>query len=117
MDIYPTDNCPICSQELVPKRNANISSFFCLNKCYILQVYTAEHTGSIFNRVTIFDSIFDFNNISYRDSIDHAAIEEKINYWKENERYLMRILEGNKDKSTIIYTSYETREEDNEDDS
>lgn len=96
MTIYHQETCPICSQELVVLGNNIIDSFACDNKCYSLQIYKignkVNKIGNKVNRIIIFESVYDFGNIESKEII--RQIENKINYWKENDRYLIEILES-----------------------
>lgn len=81
IDIYCKDKkCPICNNHM---RHLRDDSLFCVNECY--RVYCLESRAEI----NVFKSWFVF---AYGDSAKIGFVKEKIEYWKENDRYLMEFL-------------------------
>lgn len=87
--IYCNVKCPICEQSLrvMQKR----IWYRCENKCYYL------YRGKDRDRIRIFDDVFSIKHNFEKPERRNvkALILKQINYWKENDRYLIRILERN----------------------
>lgn len=80
--------CPICRKKLVEFKKRN--SYGCKNKCYVIQ---SENTFLV---ERVFDEAFTYFNDESEEEIKKVQekINRKIKYWKKNDRYLMKIMEG-----------------------
>lgn len=97
IDIFAKDGkCPICNSEL-SRRTPNRSFIrYCKNECYKFDSFI-NSDGSYEYVLSIFG--FDFNvNVENRIMASEAFetisldIKKEIFYWKENERYLAKIM-------------------------
>lgn len=96
---YDPDNCPVCSSEL-NRKNFSYSNDFDIeckkNGCY---EYYKRTFGDLVNHVFfVFEKRFDFLAVPEsepreREQFTQSGVLEEITYWKENDRYVMRILE------------------------
>lgn len=103
MDIYCNDGCcPICSSNMIKN-----TSFFskinmkCKNGCYRFFILKPTPKGNQIAHFFVFEihSEFLFNSpCNPIKSFYECQIIEKINYWKENERYLLKLMESSKYK-------------------
>lgn len=93
MDIYCKDcKCPICGTY---DEYSQPGDFICPQGCYSIsstsyftdpdEVYKPIHV----DHFKIFDEFFDIHQDETKE-----VIEEKINYWRENDKYLANILES-----------------------
>lgn len=93
IDIYCKDmKCPICEKELITDEHK--FKIKCQNKCYGAILYYPD-----VDKFFIFEKEFDVGwteEFSDKDIINKQkkAIRDQIYYWKENDRYLMKIMEG-----------------------
>ncbi|MNJ90090.1 hypothetical protein D3C87_76830 [compost metagenome] len=95
IDLFAKDKkCPICNSNLIQRFPLRHLSRHCNNECYKYDCYLKsngykEYAFSIFG--------FDFN-ISAEDELEgiHESIfldiKKEIFYWKENDRYLAKII-------------------------
>lgn len=98
MDIYiEQTTCPICNTELAVSTKES-SNFFmisenmkiCKNGCFSCTNYTDHAIVFVFNDKYAF--LEDFSLQMLLDK--YKYVQKKIDYWKENDRYLAEILEG-----------------------
>lgn len=91
IDIYCEDNkCPICERNLIEK-NSDQKRVDCPNKCYTLYKGKTIHAFFIFKSSFQYDRIA--NNYKPISKILEKEIVKEIEYWKENDRYLMALME------------------------
>jgi len=87
------DNCPICGKELENNDENGVKRFQCSHKCYELMEGKIRRKLCI---ISVFSNKTSFLQDNYSD-LDKQRLENEvirnINYWKENDRYLMKILE------------------------
>ncbi|MDF2534362.1 MAG: hypothetical protein K0R18_519 [Bacillales bacterium] len=99
IDIYCGDgNCPICESELDGLDDFDSGVLFCTNGCYKLETYKyrdsdlktcRQYYAYVFDkRVARFSS-----NSQSLEKLENAVLEH-ITYWKQNERYLAKIITG-----------------------
>jgi len=89
------DNCPICGKELDNiDIFGNVLSFNCTNHCYEM---TEGRNSKEFCRIVVFGVRVEFLRKDYSQKFK-KKLEDKvryqIDYWKENDRYLAKIMEG-----------------------
>jgi hypothetical protein len=90
IDIYCQNNkCPICESNIVVSIFYKFDSV-CVNKCY--EIY--RDNGSNAYAVSIFYDEDSEDETYFSIKAQEKKIIEKINYWKENDKYLMRIIAG-----------------------
>lgn len=96
MNILHKENCPICQSELVVTSEPSFRSIhLCNNKCYRLVIYFDDIKTYY---VRVFNKSY---KLDYKDKrVYHISkveenIQDEIKYWKKNERYLIKLLEGN----------------------
>lgn len=76
------NNCLICGSALISSNHRdNILRKECPNECTLIYFV---------------DDIFFDINIFHKTLFKPSEIEEEINYWKTNDRYLIRLMEGKK---------------------
>ena len=101
MSICHKKSCPICKQKLINKTCEKIeyeeSKFKCPNSCYSYKKLKSDSRTYI--RVSVFNKQFTISIHHHRDNKlsrfkdnEELALKE-INYWKENDRYLMHFLQ------------------------
>lgn len=84
MDLTCEDNkCLICGSDLYVNSGDVVTIKSCSNTCIVVYIRHGHLTTMI-----IYKIIYSANKT--KEMID------KINYWKENERYLTKILDGSK---------------------
>lgn len=99
--IHYYDNCPICGKELLDfddiimiEIEINVLSLYCSNGCY--KIFEHNNNKNIFS-IEIFDDRIEFYPSDYSSGEDVQTlgkkVREKIAYWRENDRYLMKMLE------------------------
>lgn len=83
------NGCPICNSKLKRhnlKTGRNSYMIICTkNECFVYQFLSGYLDIFVFNKKFHHDTLIDLE-------ISEEVINE-INYWKENERYLMKLLE------------------------
>lgn len=85
-------NCPICNTmlELDPSED-----LFCINNCYSHMLYYSSISGTFKEIFRVFNSKhFSYksnDSVEYKKSIDNKILE-LIEYWKENDRYLVELI-------------------------
>ncbi|MDF2534338.1 MAG: hypothetical protein K0R18_495 [Bacillales bacterium] len=90
IDIYCKNRkCPICESNIV------VSDFYkfdsvCVNKCY--EIYRSDISNGY--AVSIFYDEDNEEETYFSTKTQKKKIIDKINYWKENDKYLMRIIVG-----------------------
>ncbi|MDF2534333.1 MAG: hypothetical protein K0R18_490 [Bacillales bacterium] len=88
IDVYCKDNkCPICENDLI---HLSDLSAYCENKCYEIHMDGEERVYAI----SVFYDRDNEDETYFSIKKQMVKIIEKIEYWKENDRYLMRILVG-----------------------
>ncbi|MDF2534371.1 MAG: hypothetical protein K0R18_528 [Bacillales bacterium] len=96
VDIYCRyGKCPICDGKIEFEETDYIDTYFCVNGCY------SYHPWYPING----DSFRKFNIFSESELLEHGEfitnfflrrkLIKKINHWKQDERYLMKIIENN----------------------
>lgn len=82
------DKCPICDSEI---NKISQSYWNCRNSCFAI-----DKLNSHVFLFRIFDEIFSLvNDNNYPNKEKHMLnIINKIKYWKENDRYLIKIMGG-----------------------
>lgn len=89
IDIFCIDRkCPICNKkmEILKYKTMPEEDVSCINDCYSVISRYDQYFVYIFG---------DFQIMMSKNNIDkeiEKSIVEKINYWKENDRYLVEIL-------------------------
>lgn len=85
--------CPICSREMTKKYGSFHSEIYhCKNNCYklILFRFYSDEDNMI---IEIFGKIFNMQNVSIIDKeMTSQKVQDEINYWKEDEKYLAQVL-------------------------
>jgi hypothetical protein len=93
--------CPICEQKLKsvsPEKNDDMVWFlFCPNGCYNEKFSYGYHTIEIFDLKL---------NATFNTSLTWKRylkqMEEAISYWRENDRYLMKIMIGDSHENRYL---------------
>ncbi|AEO93713.1 gp455 [Bacillus phage G] len=91
------EKCPICDSKVdIDDRafNGNNASLRCSNGCYVVRG-VMESLNSFYFNVIIFkdESSYYKSNVALEEKIKRVnAIYDKIEYWKENDKYLIKIL-------------------------
>lgn len=89
------DNCPICEASLTDssKKVRGYITIECPNECYSY-FYRRYSVGQMRHVFWIYGERFAYasNGDNKRDIEEIVKI--KIDYWKENDRYVMKMLEG-----------------------
>ncbi|MNJ90067.1 hypothetical protein D3C87_76590 [compost metagenome] len=89
-DINCRDNiCPICGSTMRDNSIISIINKTCKNECYRVTNYIFPNDMYC---VIIFNRSYHSFGKSDRERTN-SFIEKKIKYWKENERYILKILE------------------------
>lgn len=98
IDIYCENRkCPICDKEMMSKYHRETDTLFrldCPNRCYC---YTWGNQTKLFFVFEVDFLCRDFiarNQLWEIDDIDRKRIEKAINFWKENDRYIVKLLEN-----------------------
>lgn len=86
----PYNSCPICNSKLNKKEyfgGSYLEEAYldCDNGCFYFEFIFGSYSVKVFDK----EFQYSYNNVNEYDSI----IEESIQYWKEDERYLSKILE------------------------
>lgn len=96
IDLKCKDNkCPICESKMITNFTHRSISKYCENNCYDFMIRDHLSKNGLENsHFNVFDGFF---NYGYHDDKEYKLITEEkvrelIEYWKENERYLLRIL-------------------------
>jgi hypothetical protein len=87
---YPDDigNCPICGKKFNETGHDDGYEYYCTSGCYKL---LESYYGSYW--IWVFDKKFSFFNYEQHLWAKYRIrVTNHIQYWKENERYLMQIL-------------------------
>lgn len=89
-DVNCSNNiCPICGSLMVDKSIMSIINKECKNDCYKIIHYLHPHNLYC---VFIFNKTYhSFGRIDREQTA--KRVENKVFYWKENERYILKILE------------------------
>lgn len=82
--------CPICDNVLNVTGDRDENEEVCKNKCYQNIFAYGSNEVSIFNKEFYYD--YTFNKIEMVKI--NRKIKQEIEYWKNNERYLIRIMNG-----------------------
>lgn len=89
IDIYCKDGkCPICDSEMKVEYCDTFydNDYYCRNKCYQIEIFS--HDKQQHDVV-----LFDVEYIEIENFDDKEKVKKRIQYWKENDRYLMKLLE------------------------
>ncbi|AEO93729.1 gp471 [Bacillus phage G] len=83
--------CPICNSQLIEGKRHELK---CNNNCYSISY--SNYTRTIDLEATIFNEEFQaYGDQSIKDKIEAInLIYEQISHWKENDKYLTKILKG-----------------------
>ena len=100
MSVLHEKECPICNSELIVinySKSYDAKDIFCPNKCYTyIKLNTIDRR---YNSIYIFDKHFLISlKERYRNSVyeqEELDAQKEIDYWKENDRYLMKLIGGN----------------------
>jgi hypothetical protein len=70
------------------------SDIVCPNKCYVFVEYEIDNNESIYTFKIFRDSRFEYTTQNTQDTKDIALdrIREAIKYWKDNDRYLTKLM-------------------------
>lgn len=86
-------NCPICDAKMFfshPEHDLAIVK--CGNGCfYASNKYDGRDTIAIFEEKWAIDNVYDDND---RREFIHRDILKRIDYWREDDKYLLKILSG-----------------------
>ncbi|MDF2534355.1 MAG: hypothetical protein K0R18_512 [Bacillales bacterium] len=95
IDIYCKDGlCPICNSELQKIKVPMGRCSQCKNGCYEFHVDNQQNGGYNVDRFWVFKHqriVPLMSNKSIQNMATNQLIDN-INYWKENDRYLMKIM-------------------------
>ena len=94
MDIYcKDDKCPICEADIEWYYKSKLRCS-CKNGCYGFDRWKKEGMGGTF---VIFGEVMDIHKYGTKEYRDYKLneVKERIEYWKEDYRYLAEILERN----------------------
>lgn len=97
IDIYCENNmCPICNSEMIFEIRFSAIEIFCKNGCYEISKFkltTSEGKIAYQSFIYIFKEHFgDIIDIETYVKQKEKKVIEKILSWKENDRYLVKIL-------------------------
>lgn len=81
------NKCPICDGELI----IILNNCHCKNNCYSRTNSLNKMNETIFGKTFVFD----FEEHSERWKEVEKDLNNELIYWKENDRYLAKILGGN----------------------
>lgn len=91
IDIWCSENiCPICDSKMVEESSSNV---YCKNTCYAIVGTWGAVDIKVFGETFLFivreleDELED-----EKDLLESRKISELVRYWKENERYLIKIM-------------------------
>ncbi|MDF2534330.1 MAG: hypothetical protein K0R18_487 [Bacillales bacterium] len=88
IDIYcEKEICPICGSKMQTKESY-LYRICCKNKCYEYVYWLGEPEVHTF---LIFEEMVRCHYDEYKKETE-IAVKEKINFWKENDRYLVKIM-------------------------
>lgn len=79
--------CPICESEMII---FNSHTMHCKNKCYVLFRNGYRREEVIFGQYFV-TTLDDFNHTA---KLIDEEIKKTIAYWRENERYLTKLMEN-----------------------
>lgn len=93
MNYFSLEDCPICGSKMNCYEDLDYIEYKCKNSCFsISNLYENCDTITIFNDREDYWHID--KNYSFKiKELMYKHIEKKIEYWKENNRYLLKILE------------------------
>jgi len=86
------NDCPICDKKLEYTSSYASARYRCSNGCYAI---TEDSKDKKYFIIRVFDESAQFLQPVYSRDIQKLenAVRDKIAYWKENDRYLMKMLE------------------------
>lgn len=96
IDIYCKDKkCPICQSEMSEQLGLMIATY-CENRCYVFQNMIFTFKSNIYCFYIFDKHVGDFeeDDIKEIEEVLKNEISEEVEFWKENDRYVMKILEG-----------------------
>lgn len=94
--LFYSGSCPLCEKQMNEIWGYGETIYECLNKCYQVLRSTRnirENNEYYCWDISICDSFHTFEENDLNGGI--KVVTNSIKYWKENERYLIKILEGN----------------------
>lgn len=94
MKYFPLKECLICGSEMkYHEVDMFCDGFKCKNNCLsVSEIFEGTEAVGIFNDIKDYWQI-DKNLRDENKELIYKQIEERINYWKESDRYLLKILE------------------------
>ncbi|AEO93426.1 gp166 [Bacillus phage G] len=94
MGAFYKKTCPICNNKLTKERVNSVRRIECPNQCYGYFRFSSQ--DELYQvQVRVFGKSFDVYNViqgnrkTYKQT---SNITKEINYWKEDERYLLKLL-------------------------
>ncbi|MNJ90079.1 hypothetical protein D3C87_76710 [compost metagenome] len=92
IDIWCSENiCPICNSKMIEESSSNV---YCKNKCYAIVGTWGAVDIQVFGKNFLFIlREFEDELEDERDILESEKISELVQYWKENERYLIKLME------------------------
>lgn len=93
MEKYCETNCPICKSNLT-ENILYMNYLYCLNNCYFIQTRSSEVEIKIFKKTFIIPRKNYKGLIKEYKEEQENKLQKEIRYWKKNDRYLTKILEG-----------------------
>lgn len=87
-----TKNCPICSRKMDKKNHPfdDIIEYVCTNNCFYFYNDNRFYTISSFDEKVVLGVLTSEEHYVKAEE----AIIKSITYWRQNDRYLMKILAG-----------------------
>ena len=82
--------CPICNNNLTVDFVISTYFFKCKNKCYTKKENRVIIVFYIFGKKFLINKKMQENEIAKKEL---EKVEREIDYWKENDRYLIKLLE------------------------
>ncbi|AEO93715.1 gp457 [Bacillus phage G] len=86
--------CPICGSKVDINREIGWVNAICINKCYRIQFRAKNYTHVL--GYDIFSKVYQptYHDLSMEERIKEInTLYKKISYWKEDEKYLFKLLE------------------------
>lgn len=95
LEIRYHDECPICNKKLIDSSDSSQRYFECQNECYTM-ISGIDRYGESYTTIYIFEipTVMSSDNFYETNKQLEISIRNKIEYWRENDRYLVRILTG-----------------------
>lgn len=98
--VFHKDNCPICGEKLMNVIGGDDDGYHCENECYShVESYDIDNREEYEVFFIFDDNVFIYTNESERTKKHKLnVVRNLIKQWKENEKYMMKIMSGNKYK-------------------